>query len=131
MSAEEATDLVAERWPHLDPWNAGFTAALERPLSGARRTQPAVSRVDAYEALPVPVPAHGRALGGAAGMGVLRPVHLHHGDDAAGRARHPGGVVQRRQARGIPQGGGARRDAEPTVRPGEDLRLLEDPVGGL
>jgi len=32
MSAEEATDLVAERWPHLDPWNAGFTAALERPL---------------------------------------------------------------------------------------------------
>jgi ADP-ribosyl-[dinitrogen reductase] hydrolase len=30
MSAQEATDHVAERWPHLGLWNASFTAALER-----------------------------------------------------------------------------------------------------
>jgi len=30
MSAQEATDDVAERWPHLGLWNASFTAALER-----------------------------------------------------------------------------------------------------
>jgi ADP-ribosyl-[dinitrogen reductase] hydrolase len=30
LSAAEATDVVAARWPHLGLWNASFTAALER-----------------------------------------------------------------------------------------------------
>jgi ADP-ribosyl-[dinitrogen reductase] hydrolase len=30
LSADEATDAVAARWPHLGLWNASFTAALER-----------------------------------------------------------------------------------------------------
>ncbi|WP_222271807.1 ADP-ribosylglycohydrolase family protein [Modestobacter marinus] len=30
MSAAEATAYVRERWPHLNEWNASFTAALER-----------------------------------------------------------------------------------------------------
>ena len=30
MSVDEATEHVAERWPHLGLWNASFTAALER-----------------------------------------------------------------------------------------------------
>jgi ADP-ribosyl-[dinitrogen reductase] hydrolase len=30
LSADEATAVVPERWPHLDLWNASFTAALER-----------------------------------------------------------------------------------------------------
>ena len=30
MTAAEATDAVAARWPHLGLWNASFTAALER-----------------------------------------------------------------------------------------------------
>ena len=30
LSAEEATAVVRERWPHLDTWNGSFTAALER-----------------------------------------------------------------------------------------------------
>jgi ADP-ribosyl-[dinitrogen reductase] hydrolase len=30
VSAEEATAVVRARWPHLDTWNASFTAALER-----------------------------------------------------------------------------------------------------
>ena len=34
LSADEATALVRERWPHLDLWNASFTAALERVWPG-------------------------------------------------------------------------------------------------
>jgi hypothetical protein len=36
ISVDEATDRVAERWPHLGLWNASFTAALEhvRPEGG-------------------------------------------------------------------------------------------------
>jgi Dual specificity phosphatase, catalytic domain/ADP-ribosylglycohydrolase len=30
LSADEATRVVAERWPYLGLWNASFTAALER-----------------------------------------------------------------------------------------------------
>ena len=33
MSPDEATAHVAERWPHLGPWNASFTPALERVRS--------------------------------------------------------------------------------------------------
>ncbi|WP_198598136.1 hypothetical protein [Blastococcus atacamensis] len=34
MPVEEATAHVAERWPHLGPWNAGFTDALDRLQRG-------------------------------------------------------------------------------------------------
>jgi ADP-ribosyl-[dinitrogen reductase] hydrolase len=30
LTAEQATDTVAARWPHLSRWNDSFTAALER-----------------------------------------------------------------------------------------------------
>jgi ADP-ribosyl-[dinitrogen reductase] hydrolase len=30
LSADEATKVVAERWPYLGLWNASFSAALER-----------------------------------------------------------------------------------------------------
>jgi ADP-ribosyl-[dinitrogen reductase] hydrolase len=30
LSAEEATAVVRERWPHLGLWNASFSGALER-----------------------------------------------------------------------------------------------------
>jgi len=30
LTAEQATDTVAARWPHLSRWNSSFTAALER-----------------------------------------------------------------------------------------------------
>jgi ADP-ribosyl-[dinitrogen reductase] hydrolase len=36
LSAEEATAVVRERWPHLDTWNGSFTAALERVRPAGR-----------------------------------------------------------------------------------------------
>jgi ADP-ribosyl-[dinitrogen reductase] hydrolase len=37
LPADEATAVVRQRWPHLDTWNASFTAALERVRPAGRR----------------------------------------------------------------------------------------------